>query len=194
LIFGSYLAHRSGANHSSTDRKAIYATYNCAREGDLRDNYYAHRKVVWPPMQLRKEGEQYKEGALRYGYGSPMLSVDAGKQLEVCCLHSSAVTTIFMILFLPLTAWGTMLMSSSFSKMPPIRQPRSHNHHHKRSRLDRRHPKSLIFSKHTAKATTSASRSLKSSIHCNVPTWLHRTRRIQKRLLLLFSTISDRLF
>ncbi|KIW89723.1 uncharacterized protein Z519_09879 [Cladophialophora bantiana CBS 173.52] len=82
LVFGSYLAHRSGANHSNHDRKALYATYNCAREGDLHDEYYAHRKVVWPPVQLRKKGEEYKEGALRYGYGSPMLSVDAGKQLE----------------------------------------------------------------------------------------------------------------
>ncbi|KAK5459878.1 hypothetical protein LTS15_004007 [Exophiala xenobiotica] len=82
LVFGSYLAHRSGANHSTNDRKAIYATYNCAKEGDMHDQYYAHRKVVWPPMQLRKQGGQYKEGALRYGFGSPMLSVDAGKQLE----------------------------------------------------------------------------------------------------------------
>ncbi|KIX09543.1 uncharacterized protein Z518_00623 [Rhinocladiella mackenziei CBS 650.93] len=82
LIFGSYLAHRSGINHSHSDRKAIYATYNCASEGDLHDEYYAHRKVVWPPTRLRKMGETYQEGALRYGYGSPMLSVDAGKQLE----------------------------------------------------------------------------------------------------------------
>ncbi|KAJ9603269.1 hypothetical protein H2200_012047 [Cladophialophora chaetospira] len=82
LIFGSYLAHRSATNHSNVDRKALYATYNCAREGDLHNEYYAHRKKVWPPMQLRKKGEVYQEGALRYGYGSPMLSVDAGKQLE----------------------------------------------------------------------------------------------------------------
>lgn len=88
LVFGSYLAHRSGANHSNMDRKAIYATYNCAREGDLHDEYYAHRKVVWPPMQLRQQGNQYEEGALRYGYGSPMLSVDAGRQLEVFSLTS----------------------------------------------------------------------------------------------------------
>lgn len=88
LIFGSYLAHRSGANRSNEDRKALYATYNCASEGDLHDDYYAHRKVVWPPMQLRRKGEEYKEGALRYGYGSPMLSVDAGKQLEVNPQHT----------------------------------------------------------------------------------------------------------
>ena len=83
LIFGSYLTHRSSANRSNLDRKALYATYNCAREGDLHDEYYAHRKIVWPPVQLRKKGEAYQEGALRYGYGSPMLSVDVGKQLVV---------------------------------------------------------------------------------------------------------------
>lgn len=34
LVFGSYLAHRSGKNHSSKDRKALYATYNKASDGD----------------------------------------------------------------------------------------------------------------------------------------------------------------
>lgn len=33
-VFGAYLAHRSGANHSK-DRKAIYAAYNPASEGEL---------------------------------------------------------------------------------------------------------------------------------------------------------------
>ncbi|KAM0476562.1 hypothetical protein ACHAP7_006812 [Fusarium lateritium] len=36
LIFTAYLAHRSGANTTSSDRKAIYATYNRDCEGDLR--------------------------------------------------------------------------------------------------------------------------------------------------------------
>jgi len=82
LIFGSYLAHRSSANRSTQDRKAIYATYNCASEGDLHDDYYEHRRRVWPPVQLRGDESQYAEGALRYGYGSPMLSVAHGRQLE----------------------------------------------------------------------------------------------------------------
>lgn len=30
---------------------------------------------------MRKPGEDYAEGSLRYGYGSPMLSIDAGRQL-----------------------------------------------------------------------------------------------------------------
>ncbi|KAF3903895.1 hypothetical protein ABW20_dc0109030 [Dactylellina cionopaga] len=81
LIFGSYLAHRSGPNNSAKDRKAIYATYNYAREGDLHDQYYEDRKKLWPPTYLRKEGEKYEEGALRYGFGSPMLSVEAGRRI-----------------------------------------------------------------------------------------------------------------
>jgi 2-aminoethylphosphonate dioxygenase len=81
LIFGSYLAHRSGANRSSVSRKAIYATYNCRSEGDLHDAYYEDRKKLWPATHMRQEGERYAEGALRYGFGSPMLSVEAGKQV-----------------------------------------------------------------------------------------------------------------
>ncbi|KAG4266858.1 hypothetical protein FPRO04_13034 [Fusarium proliferatum] len=81
LIFTSYLAHRSGANKSSSDRKAIYATYNRACEGDLRQGYYEHRKQEWPATHMRKAGKSYEAGALTYGFGSPMLSVDAGKQV-----------------------------------------------------------------------------------------------------------------
>ncbi|OBT59494.1 hypothetical protein VE04_00550 [Pseudogymnoascus sp. 24MN13] len=82
LIFGSYLAHRSGANKSSSDRKAIYATYNCKSEGDLHDDYYADRAKLWPATHKRQGGMKYEEGALRYGFGSPMLTVDSGKQIE----------------------------------------------------------------------------------------------------------------
>ncbi|KAF2492968.1 PhyH-domain-containing protein [Lophium mytilinum] len=83
LVFGSYLAHRSGANTSGNDRKAIYATYNCKREGDLHDRYYEDRRKLWPPTHLRQAGEMYAEGSLRYGFGSPMLSIGLGKQFVV---------------------------------------------------------------------------------------------------------------
>lgn len=81
LIFTSYLAHRSEANHSNTDRKAVYATYNLASEGDNHKTYYEHRKVNWPASHMRKAGQKFDEGSMIYAYGSPMLSVDAGKQL-----------------------------------------------------------------------------------------------------------------
>ncbi|KAL4897195.1 hypothetical protein BDV59DRAFT_85921 [Aspergillus ambiguus] len=76
LVFGSYLAHRSGPNTSSVDRRAIYATYNCKAEGDLHDQYYEDRRKLWPATHMRKEGEKYEEGRLRYGYGSPMLTIE----------------------------------------------------------------------------------------------------------------------
>jgi hypothetical protein len=44
LWFHSLTPHRSGANHSTRDRRALYPTYNAAREGDLRDAYY-HEKL-----------------------------------------------------------------------------------------------------------------------------------------------------
>ncbi|KAH8690637.1 hypothetical protein BGW36DRAFT_420147 [Talaromyces proteolyticus] len=76
LFFGSYLAHRSGPNKSAKDRRAIYATYNCASEGDLHDQYYEDRRKLWPATHLRKEGVSYEEGGERYAFGTPMLTVD----------------------------------------------------------------------------------------------------------------------
>lgn len=76
-MFGSYLAHRSGANTSSKDRRAIYATYNCATEGNLHDQYYADRQKLWPATHMRKEGVDYEQGRVRYAFGSPMLTVDS---------------------------------------------------------------------------------------------------------------------
>ncbi|CAG8128514.1 unnamed protein product [Penicillium salamii] len=77
LVFGSYLAHRSGANVSSKDRRAIYATYNCATEGNLHEQYYSDRRKAWPATHMRREGEEYEEGRVRYAFGSPMLTVDS---------------------------------------------------------------------------------------------------------------------
>ncbi|KAJ6097037.1 Phytanoyl-CoA dioxygenase [Penicillium canescens] len=77
LIFGSYLAHRSGANTSPKDRRAIYATYNCAAEGSLHDQYCLDRQKLWPATHMQQEGESYEEGRARYAFGSPMLTVDS---------------------------------------------------------------------------------------------------------------------
>jgi ectoine hydroxylase-related dioxygenase (phytanoyl-CoA dioxygenase family) len=81
LVFGSYLAHRSGPNKSKNDRKALYATYNLASEGELHDAYYAQRRIEYPPTHLRQASQKFDVGSLRYGFGSPMMSMDAGRQL-----------------------------------------------------------------------------------------------------------------
>jgi ectoine hydroxylase-related dioxygenase (phytanoyl-CoA dioxygenase family) len=43
LWFHSRTPHRSGANHSQKDRRALYPTYNALSEGDLRSRYYEQK-------------------------------------------------------------------------------------------------------------------------------------------------------
>ncbi|KAK9848366.1 Phytanoyl-CoA dioxygenase [Penicillium brevicompactum] len=69
MLKGSFLTEAS-----SKDRRAIYATYNCAVEGNLHDQYYADRREVWPATHMRKNGLSYEEGRARYAFGSPMLN------------------------------------------------------------------------------------------------------------------------
>jgi hypothetical protein len=45
LWFHSRTPHRSGPNTSTRDRRAIYPTYNAAREGDLRAAYYEQKRA-----------------------------------------------------------------------------------------------------------------------------------------------------
>lgn len=45
LWFHSRTPHRSAANSSTDDRRAIFPTYNARREGDLRDAYYRQKSL-----------------------------------------------------------------------------------------------------------------------------------------------------
>lgn len=76
LIFGSRLAHRSGANNSPHGRASVYATYNALSIGDKREEYYAHRRIHWPATADRIPGKDYEYGARIYAAGTPMLTVD----------------------------------------------------------------------------------------------------------------------
>jgi len=77
-IFGSFLAHRSSANKSSVGRAAIYATYNALAEGgDQHDDYYLHRRKLWPPTFEREAGKSYKAGYDLYAWGTPMTTIEA---------------------------------------------------------------------------------------------------------------------
>ncbi|KDN53584.1 PhyH-domain-containing protein [Tilletiaria anomala UBC 951] len=83
LIFGSYLAHRSGPNSSSNPRAAIYATFNAVSDGgDRFAEYYINRRAEWPPMHEREEGKDYSLGALRYGFGSPMTGATQHSRMQ----------------------------------------------------------------------------------------------------------------
>lgn len=76
MVFGSSLAHRSGPNASSKDRRAVYATYNSKSEGDLHDAYYERRAKFYPATHKRKQGVDYSNGAQNYAYGTPMRSIE----------------------------------------------------------------------------------------------------------------------
>jgi hypothetical protein len=75
LIFGTSLAHRSGPNTSSEDRRAVYATYYRKSEGDCHGTYYENRAKRYPPTDKRLEGVDYNDGAKSFAYGTAMLSV-----------------------------------------------------------------------------------------------------------------------
>jgi ectoine hydroxylase-related dioxygenase (phytanoyl-CoA dioxygenase family) len=47
LWFHSRTPHRSGPNFSTRPRRALYPTYNAAREGDLRAAYYAAKHAAF---------------------------------------------------------------------------------------------------------------------------------------------------
>ena len=47
LWFHSRTPHRSGANTSTTARRALYPTYNARSEGDLREDYYREKLAAF---------------------------------------------------------------------------------------------------------------------------------------------------
>jgi hypothetical protein len=47
MWFHSRTPHRSGPNRSRRPRRALYPTYNAAREGDRRAEYYATKADVF---------------------------------------------------------------------------------------------------------------------------------------------------
>jgi hypothetical protein len=47
LWFHSRTPHRSGPNRSARPRRALYPTYNAAREGDRRAEYYAAKRAAF---------------------------------------------------------------------------------------------------------------------------------------------------
>jgi hypothetical protein len=47
LFFDALTPHRSRANVSASDRRAIYPTYNVRSSGDLRDAYYAEKLRIF---------------------------------------------------------------------------------------------------------------------------------------------------
>jgi len=60
VFFDSYVPHRSAANLSGKDRRALYVTWNKVSEGDYREKYYADKRVSFPPDIERLDGLKYE--------------------------------------------------------------------------------------------------------------------------------------
>ena len=75
LLFGSYLPHRSGPNKALTPRRALYATYNKALDGSVRDQYFAEKRRVFPPDVEREAGKHYGDSGV-FNVGNPVSAAD----------------------------------------------------------------------------------------------------------------------
>lgn len=93
LIFGSFLAHRSGSNRSQNRRAALYATFNALSDGgDRHTAYYIKRRQEWPPTAERVQGKDYSLGAKLYGFGSPMWGATDLSRLQTNRLGQTGAT------------------------------------------------------------------------------------------------------
>ena len=67
VIFSSFLPHRSGVNQSLQSRRAVYATYALASEGDHRAEYFRQKRALFPPDAEREAGHDYDGGIFNVG-------------------------------------------------------------------------------------------------------------------------------
>jgi len=67
LVFDSYIPHKSAANLTKSSRRALYATYNKACEGDWREKYYEEKRRVFPPEAEREKGVTYDSNIFNLG-------------------------------------------------------------------------------------------------------------------------------
>jgi ectoine hydroxylase-related dioxygenase (phytanoyl-CoA dioxygenase family) len=70
LWFHSRTPHRSGTNASSTDRRALFPTYNALREGDLRDRYYEQKAAEF--VATRASGSNVRVSLIGDFQGRPV--------------------------------------------------------------------------------------------------------------------------
>lgn len=60
VFFDSFVPHRSGPNHTASQRRVLYYTYNRASEGDHLRQYYADKRKSYPPDIEREAGKEYR--------------------------------------------------------------------------------------------------------------------------------------
>jgi ectoine hydroxylase-related dioxygenase (phytanoyl-CoA dioxygenase family) len=56
VFFSDLTPHRSAPNATMSPRRALYATYNAASDGDHYERYYADKLRSYPPEHLRPPG------------------------------------------------------------------------------------------------------------------------------------------
>ncbi|XOV88073.1 MAG: phytanoyl-CoA dioxygenase family protein [Pseudomonadota bacterium] len=67
LLFDSFLPHRSHSNTTNRARRALYATYNRLRDGDVRHLYFEQKRAAFPPDVERVPGRTYDAGVFNIG-------------------------------------------------------------------------------------------------------------------------------
>jgi len=72
VLFNSYIPHRSGPNLTANPRRAFYITYNKLSEGSMREQYYQHKREVFPPECERIAGKDYSLNSGVYNVGNPI--------------------------------------------------------------------------------------------------------------------------
>ena len=72
IFFDSYIPHRSPPNNSMMSRRAMYITYNRRSEGNRRADYFAHKRLNFPPECERITGQDYSDFASLYNLGNPI--------------------------------------------------------------------------------------------------------------------------
>ncbi|MBS1995595.1 MAG: phytanoyl-CoA dioxygenase family protein [Cyanobacteria bacterium SZAS LIN-2] len=58
-FFDCFVPHRSAPNLTNKQRRNLYLTFNKASEGDHRLQYYADKRVSYPPDLEREPGKEY---------------------------------------------------------------------------------------------------------------------------------------
>jgi len=59
VFFDSFAPHRSAPNNTAASRRVLYYTYNKASAGDSLEQYYADKRLSYPPDIEREEGKEY---------------------------------------------------------------------------------------------------------------------------------------
>ena len=59
VFFDSFVPHRSAPNTTQRPRRVLYATYAKASEGDFRAQYYADKRLSFPPDIERPAGKEF---------------------------------------------------------------------------------------------------------------------------------------